>query len=781
MRHLTCAMAVLVACVCCVPAQAPEGAPRVALIYSDYGDFRHRDDYDGRMGGLGWPMDKYENTQFADLAAKLGQYDLVIGSALYNYANVQDFSQYRDQMIAFMERGGAFVFTDVNYAVHVDWLNGFGDGYGVAIEACEHAGTPAGPTEPDHPLMNLPGKWSPTSSWTHMTVGPEWRVLARCPHGRDLWALSDFGKGFLWLSSFWPLSETQLRDLWEYLRMRRAGVEITAAKGLEDLHPGVCRAEVSFRELAEEAEAPVVSWCVLQPDGQVAQATGRTVAREGGFVGRFELKLDQRGKYASWLRIARDGRRLYESTPVQVEVPDLIEAELLRPAYREALYLSAAPRELRVRVTPYPYGEDLRDTELSVSGRQGTKTVAQVRSRLSRNPGARQDVCCEMIGLEPGTLEVRAVVTKGERVLWRKRWHVDVIAAREPQVALGDRLQTYVDGEPFFPIGMYHIGEASYDRARKMGINCVQVWGGSVEQALKNLDTAGEHGLKVILEMSPLLRGEYKPELFREVVRACRDHPALLAWYPVDEPSGEQYEWCLDAYGICREEDPHHPVYLVMCNPPEFRRFAATTDVLAIDPYPIPAAPLKMVASWCRAAADALEERRAFWLIPQLHNPAAYGGDASKGRGPTPQEEWCMVAQGLIYGAKGIVYYPWDDTRCGLVHEPALMEELPRINRFLAQWGNTLAASQGVLLAGLGLERDPEASDGVHAAVFEGDSPLLVATNVGPDAVETQISFDRRYTRARSLLDEREWQLEDWAIRLRLEPAEVVAAELAME
>jgi len=694
---------------------------------------------------------------------------------------VQDFSQYRGEMIAFMERGGAFVFTDVNYGVHVGWLKGFGEGYGVAIEKCEHAGAPAEPAEPDHPLMSLPRQWSPSSSWTHMTVGPEWRVLARCPHGSDVWALADFGKGFLWLSSFWPLSETQLGDLWEYARMRRAGVEITAAKGLEDLHPGVCTAEVSFRELSEQAGAPVVSWCVLQPDGEVAQATAAAAVGDAGLVARCELKLDQRGKYASWLRIARGGQTLYESTPVEVRVPDLIEAELLRPAYREALYLSTAPRELRVRVTPYPYGEDLRDTELSISGRQGTKTVAHVRWRLSRDPGAPQDVWCGMSGVEPGTLEVRAAVTKNERVIWRKRWRVDVVGAREPQVALGDDLETYVDGEPFFPIGMYHIGEASYDQAREMGINCIQVWGGSVEQALGNLDAAAEHGLKVVLEMSSLLRGGYKPDQFREVVRACRDHPALLAWYPVDEPSGGQYEWCLDAYRICREEDPHHPVYLVMCSPGEFGRFAATTDVLAIDPYPIPGAPLKTVASWSRTAADALRDRQAFWLIPQLHNPAAYGGDPSKGRGPTPQEEWCMVAQGLIYGAKGIVYYPWDDTKCGLVHEPALMEELPRINRFLAEWGNTLAASQRSLLAGLGRERDPEASDGVHAAVFEGDRALLIATNVGPEAVETEISFNTRYTRARSLLDERGWQLKDWAIRLRLEPDEVVAAELTQD
>ena len=68
---------------------------RVALIYSDYGNYRHRDDYDGRVPPLGWSLAKFENTEFAELAGRLREFDIVIGSALYNYSNEQDFSKFK--------------------------------------------------------------------------------------------------------------------------------------------------------------------------------------------------------------------------------------------------------------------------------------------------------------------------------------------------------------------------------------------------------------------------------------------------------------------------------------------------------------------------------------------------------------------------------------------------------------------------------------------------------------------------------------------------------------
>ena len=58
---------------------------RVALVHGSYGNFRHRDDYDGVMKDLGWKLDKFENKDFGKLVGQLEHYDLILGTALFNY------------------------------------------------------------------------------------------------------------------------------------------------------------------------------------------------------------------------------------------------------------------------------------------------------------------------------------------------------------------------------------------------------------------------------------------------------------------------------------------------------------------------------------------------------------------------------------------------------------------------------------------------------------------------------------------------------------------------
>jgi len=167
-----------------------------------------------------------------------------------------------------------------------------------------------------------------------------------------------------------------------------------------------------------------------------------------------------------------------------------------------------------------------------------------------------------------------------------------------------------------------------------------------------------------------------------------------------------------------------------MCSPGSFERFGTTTDILAVDPYPIPNS-VTMVSNWMRVAQDAVQERRPIWIIPQLHNTAAYH-DRNAGRYPTPEEERNMVYQGLIWGAKGVVYYPWDDTVTGLIHDPALLEAVGKINRELAVVGpETLLASRTVTAA------NDETNPNLYAAVFRGEKRTLVIAASVADEPQT--------------------------------------------
>ena len=96
-----------------------------------------------------------------------------------------------------------------------------------------------------------------------------------------------------------------------------------------------------------------------------------------------------------------------------------------------------------------------------------------------------------------------------------------------------------------------------------------------------------------------------------------------------------------------------------------------------------------------------------------------------------------MVYQGLIYGAKGVIYYPWDDGPCGLTHDPALMAAVTEINAELAEIGPDLLVSRRRLIADGGGEHP-----GLHAASFVGDERVyVIATNTGTTALTAALAF----------------------------------------
>jgi hypothetical protein len=129
-----------------------------------------------------------------------------------------------------------------------------------------------------------------------------------------------------------------------------------------------------------------------------------------------------------------------------------------------------------------------------------------------------------------------------------------------------------------------------------------------------------------------------------------------------------------------------------------------------------------------------------------------------------------MVAQGLIGGAKGIVYYPWDDTKTGVIYEPALMAELPGINAFLAQYGPEVAASQRTPVEGL--------DDGLQAAIFDGRRKLLLATCTSDEEGILRLALPPEVKAVHSLLDDRVWNNKGGQTEIGLFPLEVFTAEL---
>jgi hypothetical protein len=416
-------------------------------------------------------------------------------------------------------------------------------------------------------------------------------------------------------------------------------------------------------------------------------------------------------------------------------VPQLVEAEVTAPAYRGSVYLARPAKELRAQVRLSPAGGDVSGLQVWARVTQGGQTLAE--HPLRDAPGASFEVQLPLAGVRAGTarFEVGALDKASDAQVGLAAVDIPVIPAQEPQVFVDEDLNTIVNGKPFFPIAIYHVGNDDLAQVKALGFNTVQTWGTTLEMTQTNLDAAWAQGLMVILEGAGAYLGARPVSELAPWLAATADHPALLVRYSTDEPSGdERFRWCLDMYQTMRALEPQHPVYLVSCSPGEFARFSAVTDVLGVDPYPIPS-PVDMVSDWMRLAQEGAGGRQPVWLIPQLHNWAAYGGHPENGRGPTGAEERNMVYQGLIWGTKAIFYYPWDDGCTGLKFDAPLAEAVRVINGELAELGPKLLECRHEVTA-----RNDEAHPGLLAATYTSDQGTwLLAANMKTEAMTLDV------------------------------------------
>lgn len=706
----------------CLMNVAAAESPRVALLHGSYANFRHRDDYDGLIQQLGWTLDKFENKDFGTLATRLDEYDLVLGTALFNYAeNVQDFSAYREQLAAFMARGGAVVLTDTNYPEHVDWLAKWGPEWAVGLAPCRREGAPNKWFDRGHPVFSSA---VPTAglagSWMHMVPGEGWEVLARCTDDGATAVFRSEGRGFMLLTSFWGYSAEQLRNIWGTLQYTRAGV-LPLLPDLTGFTLGHNEATATFRNLTNEPLRVTLAIEVLNPGGQQQTLTAETTvpALQTAQV-TTDVPLPHRGRYRLSVSI-RAGDTVVPATQSTVEIPEMVEIGLVEPRYRGCVMLSVTPLRVKAEVALHPFNRSLEGATYVARLLEGRRTVAETAVR----PVERESfpVSLPLRDLRGGDLTLEVTLTDGfGDVMGSALRTIPVIAPRPNQVFIDEDLNTRVAGKLFFPICIYHVPAQDFARVKSLGFNSVQAWGTNFDDARANLDAASKAGLKVVLEGVTYAANTGDFAAMDPTLDMGRDHPALLAWYITDEPSGdERLRWCAQANEYIASRDPHHPTYLVSCSPGEFGRYVRVTDIFAVDPYPIPAAPVTMVSSWMEMAQEAARGRKPIWLIPQLHNWAAYGGHPEEGRYPTPAEERNMVYQGLVWGAKAIFYYPWEDGPTGLTHDADLRAAVQAINGELAILGPELLACQHELTA-----RNQGEHDGLFAALYQGDTASYV-------------------------------------------------------
>ncbi|MFO8014561.1 MAG: hypothetical protein R6X20_14780 [Phycisphaerae bacterium] len=232
-----------------------------------------------------------------------------------------------------------------------------------------------------------------------------------------------------------------------------------------------------------------------------------------------------------------------------------------------------------------------------------------------------------------------------------------------------------LDGEPFFPHGIWsgHLEQEWLRLYRDAGFNTVLLWQGPgrdlpAARGLADFDRLRTHGLRAVPRPLTYLKpyGGLRrndglvactEELGREV-RALRRHPAVLAWYGVDEPPTTGWEAGLRAFRqAVRQADPYHPVY-VSGSTPSKRSAYDLADIHGRHAYwgPMGSAAhrtpnrVARVAAWTYGNVTEPARRPLFFIVQGEFT-------SHSRRGLTPAERRVTVYLALVHGAKSLLYF----------------------------------------------------------------------------------------------------------------------------
>ena len=236
--------------------------------------------------------------------------------------------------------------------------------------------------------------------------------------------------------------------------------------------------------------------------------------------------------------------------------------------------------------------------------------------------------------------------------------------------------------KPFasYPIGIYGVASTNDLAAvREAGFNLV------AGPADKNyLDAAHRLGLGVMASPGTSAGKSFDASIARSVVTQFDSHPALWAWYLIDEPDLNRVAPTdvRNANRFLKSLPAHKPTTLVIYQGYTALDYANIADVTMIDRYPVPWLPLANVAQHVRMTRLALGRNKPLISILQAFDWTAYPeqlpGETNL-RAPTHEELRCMAYSSLVQGANGLFFFAFDAGNWKLRDDPKLWTAVQQV------------------------------------------------------------------------------------------------------
>lgn len=330
-----------------------------------------------------------------------------------------------------------------------------------------------------------------------------------------------------------------------------------------------------------------------------------------------------------------------------------------------------------------------------------------------------------------------------------------------------------INGKPFFPIGFYAVSETDLEELSKLGANFIWYTGSSwgMENTLKFADEAAKNNIKVWYSAGHSLigasgypgKGKVEPgkklpvsldqlseeqlavveQKTREEIPKLREHPALLGWWILEE-SFLPATVAERVAKIYRELDPYHPIAITHNNGEAAGNYKDAYEIFAIWSYPrfykgrdadITEPTTRLRSVWRQCG-----ENKCVFLGPSMHVIGRWAArtDFSQ-REPTYREVRNETYQGIVNGAKGMIYIFYKHPHCGSINSmPGMWNG---VKRCISELNSLVPGIVDETVAGKAEIRKGKEDIQILLKKHAGEY-YLFAVNTATNRVEAEIAFD---------------------------------------
>lgn len=218
--------------------------------------------------------------------------------------------------------------------------------------------------------------------------------------------------------------------------------------------------------------------------------------------------------------------------------------------------------------------------------------------------------------------------------------------------------------------GMYGVWALNSwnEGAQMLKDNNFQIVVGMANKAL--LDKAQQKGLQFIVAFGltkSIAEDETKWQDFlnklRKNVTELKDHPAVFAWYPVDEPDWQKISPAKidEVTSVIRSIDKNKPIFTVLGVPSKWQEYLPYFDIIAVEPYLTPGTTTEKVKQWLVKVNDDLGKlklKKPVWVVLGAFEQIPLGPmDKQPFFKPTPEDFNKMLTIALNEGVSGVLIY----------------------------------------------------------------------------------------------------------------------------